>query len=330
MRHLLGKLAAAAAVATGLVLVVFAQGCSLLLGSFMKNTYQEYAPPLVVDPQVPPSAELYSTLLEMRGTLQSGDELQLPEYGIRLPAICILAEARVVARSEESEGHPVLHPLSEEKQAELACPSRQLWADTLQCGAYKLHPDFIPSLLKTRSTAGHICERSILPLPAEHIHLPEHLQSMARLLPETQRLDRPDCTILRLAERYRDATVPTGEAEPGDIELRFSYLPAEIPVVLRARMAESYLCKEGTSCALATGDKNLPSVEGRALALATTAAICLLPLLLCIVLTLGGFAALKLGFCCLLSRPFLFPMPRMVAATFSLQALAILFGWMLS
>lgn len=329
MGVLLGKIAAVAAVVFGLALVVFAQGCSFLLGCSMKQSYRDSAPPLVVNPHEAPGTDLYATLLELHGTLQSEEEMQLPEYGIRLPAICLLVEVREVAPNPEV-GRTELIPLSAEKQAQLGCPGKHLWAQKLHCGAYPLHPDFIPTLLRTRSQVGHICERSMLPLPPEHIHLPEHLQSMARLLPETRRLDRPDCTILHLAERYRDASVPTGEAQHGDIELRFSYLPAKLPVALRGTMKETYLCNTSSACALAAGGRSLPPIEGRFSPLLASSLIFLFPLSLCLALTLGGIAVLKLGMCCLLRRVFRFPMPHILAISVCLQVLAATAGFLIS
>lgn len=330
IRSFFAKGIAALVVIFGALFLVASLLYSLLLGNEASNFLRLPGTPLIVAPQEPPSEEQYGKLLELHGTLRSEDELQIPEYGIHLPATCLLVKAREV-RPEPEGNIVILAPLPPEKRTQLNCPDRRLWAEHLHCGHYPIDPDFIPTLLSDRGYAGYTCMRSILPLPLEHIHLPEHLQRMARVLPETERLDNPDCTIIHLAERYRDPAVPTGPAQPGDIELRFSYLPAEFPVSLRGRMGVLYLtCHSATYCAFAAGNRQLPPVKTSFTGQLISGAMFLAAVAFIFVLLLLALGLLLFGLCCLCGRYFPVPLRWRLIVVLVLQSTTMLVGYLLS
>lgn len=315
----------------GAVLLMIALIFSVWLGDYSSADFLRLPDsPLSVNAQEPPTIELFGKLLEIHGNLRSEDELQIAEYGISIPATCLLAEARVVSTDPHGNFINVLTPLNAAKREQLNCPDCWICAEHLYCGHYPIAQDFIPSLLRDRGLAGYTCMRSILPLPVEHIHLPEHLQSMARVLPETQRLDKPDCTIIHLAERYRDPTVPTGPAQPGDVELRFSYLPAEFPVSLRGKMGEFYLtANSATTCAFAAGNKQLPPVKTSYTSYIGLMISCFMFLLAAgfiFLLILAGFWLLIFGLSCLRRCHYhISPGLRLITAL-SLEAIALAIG----
>lgn len=328
IRRFICGLVAAIVSILGATLLVGGLIVSMWMGSSMESLLRNPYVPQQVNPQEAPTIEHQGNILELRGSLHSNDELQQPEYGIRLPATCLLTEAREV--STETHGNQtVLIPLSAEKQAQLACPNRQEWAKDIRCGQYLIAPDFIPTILSRGTRDGYVCMRSIRPLPVEYIHLPEPLQSMARVLPETKRLDKPDCTILRLAERYRNPEEPTGDAQPGDIELRFSYLPAEFPVSLRGKMGELYLTAYTSTSAFAADDIPLPPAYEEFTSFIGSCISCgMLLLLTCINfgVILSGLSILKFGVSVLCHRTFSFPLLYRLAITLALQTIAVVTG----
>lgn len=325
-KRFLGKVVASLGSLLGAALLAISLIFSVWLGESSTDFLRMPATPQIVDPQEPQQEERLGKLLELHGTLRSEDELQIPEYGIRLPATCLLVEAREVRPG--AGGYIVmLTPLPPEKRTQLNCPDRGIWAEHLHCGHYPITPDFIPTLLCDRGLAGYTCMRSILPLPIEHIHLPEHLQCMARVLPETQRLDKPDCTIIHLAERYRDPAVPTGPAQPGDIELRFSYLPAEFPASLRGKMGELYLtCHSASYCAFAAGNKPLPPIKTAFTGRLISGAMFLLATGFIFLLILSSLRLIIFSLSCLLCRHFSISRKLRLIAALSLLGIAMSVG----
>lgn len=221
--------------------------------------------PVVVDPQELASPDYSGRLLEMHGDLKSNDVLDIPEYGVHLKATALWVDARVLRRETEPPHHsfwiPLTHAVPGAAVTAVQCPERELWSQNLSMGRYVIDSGLISRLLHERSNAGSICERSFLPLPPEQIRLPEGLQSMARLLPESQ-YDGPDCTVFRLAERYRHPETPTEPAREGDVELRFSYLPAEMAAAVRGRYDYGVLsCRSVRECGFAAHGRQLKPVE---------------------------------------------------------------------
>lgn len=82
----------------GAVLLMIALIFSVWLGDYSSADLLRLPDsPLSVNAQEPPTIELIGKLLEIHGNLRSEDELQIAEYGISIPATCLLAEARVVS-----------------------------------------------------------------------------------------------------------------------------------------------------------------------------------------------------------------------------------------
>ncbi|MEE1265162.1 MAG: hypothetical protein UHH87_02630 [Akkermansia sp.] len=245
----------------GLLLLLVGVVYTLVLGAGLRLCRQEPPVPLQVTPETALADVPEGALLELHGALQSQQMLQIPEYGISMNAACLVVEARVAVAAENKEDLAsfYFHPLQDSEPLGMSCPTRELSSESLRIGNFPVSSSLISRLLHDRSRAGWICERSFLPLPLEHIHLPEDIRSMARVLPEKQRVDRPDCTILRLAERYRNAAEPLGELQEGDVELRFSYLPVDFPVAVRGRFRAGEIAFTCSSeCAFAAGNAVCP------------------------------------------------------------------------
>lgn len=233
------------------------------LGHFLGWNPPEPEQAIVADSSEIASPDYQGRLLELQGVLKSSEVLEIPEYGIQLKAAALWVDARVF-RSTTEPTAGVFCPLSEAATATVVtaaqCPAGEQWSQILRMGNYNIDSSLIAELLHTRSRSGWVCERSFLPLPPEHIHLPESLRGMARLLPDTQRLDRPDCTIYRLAERYLNPDTPTEPTMEGDVELRFSYLPAEMPAAVRGRYFSGEISRIsfGETAFAANGQQLLP------------------------------------------------------------------------
>lgn len=253
----------------GMTLVCLVVLCCVGVG--LRFASEKVQTPVVLRADETPAPDMEGRLVEVHGCLQSAEELAVPEFGIRKNACALIVESRVVG--EVVGGCATLWPLGQVvpgipgEVTPQSCPTRSLWAETLRLGNYLVNSKLLKSLYSNHSPAGHICEQSFRPLPPEHILLPESLRSIARLLPETECLDCPPCTIYRLAERYRCAETPTGAAEVGDVELRFSYLPSELPVAVRGRQHWNTITNgEMHECAFAADGQELPQVTSSPLA----------------------------------------------------------------
>ncbi len=241
-----------------------------LAASFGMGHFLGWNPPapeqaIVADSSEIASPDYQGRLLELQGVLKSSEVLEIPEYGIQLKAAALWVDARVF-RSTTEPTAGVFCPLSEVATATAVtaaqCPAGEQWSQMLRMGNYNIDSALIAELLHTRSRSGWVCERSFLPLPSEHIHLPESLRGMARLLPDTQRPDLPDCTIYRLAARYLNPDTPTEPTMEGDVELWFSYLPAEMPAAVRGRYFSGEISKVSSGeTAFAANGQQLPPVE---------------------------------------------------------------------
>lgn len=236
------------------------------VGGVLQLASEKPQTPVVLRADETPAPDKEGQLVEVHGCLQSAEELAVPEFGIRMNACALIVEARVVG--EVADSCAELWPLAQVvpgtpgEVTPQNCPTRSLWAATLRLGNYLVNSELLRALYSDHSPAGHRCEQSFQPLPPEHIQLPEALRRIARLLPETVRLDHPPCTIYRLSERYRCAETPTGNAEVGDVELRFSYLPSDIPAAVRGRLHWNTITNGGMhECAFAAGGQKLPQVS---------------------------------------------------------------------
>lgn len=235
------------------------------VGGILQFATEKPQAPVVLRADETPSPDMEGRLVEVHGCLQSAETLDVPEFGISLNACALIVESRVVG--EVADGCTTLRPLAQvvpgtpSEVTPQSCPSRSLWAESLRLGNYLVNSDLLRTLYSNRSPAGHICEQSFRPLPPEHIHLSEQLRSIARLLPETERPDSPPCTIYRLSERYRSAETPTDNAEVGDVELRFSYLPSDLTVAVRGRLHWNTITNGGMhECAFAAEGQKIPRV----------------------------------------------------------------------
>lgn len=249
----------------GSLMVLGSLAVSFGLGHFLGWNPPEPEQAIVADSSEIASPDYQGRLLELQGVLKSSEVLEIPEYGIQLKAAALWVDARVFRTTTEPTAG-VFCPLSEAATATVVtamqCPAVEHWSQILRMGNYNIDSALIAELLHTRSRSGLVCERSFLPLPPEHIHLPESLRGMARLLPDTQGLDRPDCTIYRLAERYLNPDTPTEPTMEGDVELRFSYLPAEMPAAVRGRYFSGEISKVSSGeTAFAANGQQLPPVD---------------------------------------------------------------------
>ncbi len=254
-------------------------GIGLLIGSLMVlgnlavsfglGNLKGWNPPepeqaIVADSSEIASPDYQGRLLEMQGVLKSSEVLEIPEYGIQLKAAALWVDARVWQAAAETPHGGLWARLSESTSGAVVtaaqCPAGEQWSQSLRMGSYNIDSALITELLHARGRSGWICERSFLPLPPEHIHLPESLRGMARLLPDTQRPDLPDCSIYRLAERYLNPDTPTEPTMEGDVELRFSYLPAEMPAAVRGRYFSGIISRIsfGETAFAANGQQLLP------------------------------------------------------------------------
>ncbi len=332
MKRILIRLLCVIGLFTGAIMVVWSLIVFFSFGALLKLSHTEPEQAIVVDSREIASPDYQDRLLELHGVLESSEVLDLPEYGIRLKAVALWADARVWRASSEPPHDASWVPLSGAAPGAALtadqCPAGAYWSQSLRLGSYSIDSGLIAELLHTRSRVGFVCERSFLPLPPEHIHLPASLRGMARILPQQQRVDCPDCTIYRLAERYCNPDIPTEPTQEGDVELRFSYLPAEIPAAVRGRYYAGRISKLSSGeTAFAANGTQLPPVESPP-AMLLTGMLFVSMLFFPFFFLLSGISLFSvcLQQMCGVCKPF--RLGKTLLATLALLFLAVTAGWL--
>lgn len=323
------------ALIVGAVMTAVCVICLVSLGVMQKTVSKPLTVPIVVEYPGNPSPGQEDALLEMHGLLKCDEVLEIPEYGISLKAGAVLVDARVACRDASHPSGMLLYPTeyaAPGAAAEAAqCPTRSLWAQTMRMGNYGVDSALLKSILRSRLPASVLCERCFLPLPVEEIKLPEPLQSMARVLPETVRAEHPDCTIIHLSARYRDPSVPVLPMQEGDIELCFSYLPAEFAASLRGHYSQGRItCRNVRDCCFAAEGTKLPSVKKSdpAISWLSSAMIHLWAQLY--LFLLAGILLFRLSLRHLNGKSVPLRVIPSAVSAFALQLLAVIFGYFFS